>query len=349
MIDHSNGGEVSARLYLKRQGVRRDAMRLVTETPIKVSMVSDADIKMTMQATAEYDGEIDYFRDTLEPVLVFNGVEHPVGNYVIGGSVKESDGMRTWYQLTGFDLTQKARRHCAEERLYFPTGMKYTDAMEQLLTLAGITNYLVEPSDFVMATDREDWERGENHLTIINALLREMNYNTLYAGLDGIVRATAYRTPTAQNVTVCYGVDGAKILVPGARIEVDAFSHYNVFHYTCENPDLVNFFTAYSENSSAGNRFSTLNQGRVPVFRKMDNAPSQHALQEICDRERLESMIANNTIEFETGLNPAHSAFDVVAINKKEFNGIIKETEWSMELHRGGVMRHKGKQAELEI
>lgn len=349
MIDHSNGGVIGARLYLKRDGVRYAQMKLDANKPMSLAMTSDAEIKMVLRAIAGYDGKIDYYRDTLVPVLVFDSIEYPCGEYFITTSIFNSDGINSWFDITGFDLCYKAKRVKIEERVYFPSGTLYTMAIEQMLTLSGISSYIVNPSELTMATDREDWDLGTDRLTIINQLLKEINYNTLYMGMDGVIRATKHNNPVGENVTIHYGGNGARILVPGSRIEIDAFDHYNIFNYTCENPDLPMYLTATAENNHAQNPFSTINQGRVPVWRKVDNVADQETLQAMADRECQESMVAYDSIEFETGVNPQHSVFDIVSINKKEYVGIVSEISWNMDFSVGGIMSHRGKKAVLTV
>ena len=66
-----------------------------------------------------------------------------------------------------------------EKRPFFPAGERYTDRIQALLQQCGIQSAIVEDSDEIFATDREDWEIGTTVLDIVNNLLDEINYQSL--------------------------------------------------------------------------------------------------------------------------------------------------------------------------
>lgn len=338
---------IAVEVWVKRSGVRIGQLDLSTDSPLRVTCTADAEIKMRMNCNAYWDQEFDYNTDTLIPVLITDGIRKEVGEYIITASRMVSDGLAREYQLTGFDLTYRAKKRKIEERVFFAKGTLYIDAINQLIVQSGITDYQAVPSSLVFATDREDWDPGTPYITIINQLLEEINYNTLYMDLDGIVQVTPYKPANIENVSITYYDDEAtSILIPGTEIEIDGFDHPNVFHYICDNPDSETSLHVISENSDPSNRFSIPRQGRVPTFIQMDNVPDETTLQAIADKARLESMISSDLVTFQTEQNPIHNPFEIVAIRSQDFNGILAETEWELELGVEGSMTHTGRRSQ---
>lgn len=336
--------DIRAELWVKRDGVRFSKLELQADDLVRIGCTSDAEIKMRLNATVQWDGEFNYNTDTVVPVLVIDKTEKQCGEFIITNSTKEDDGLVSQYRLTGYDLCYLAKKLKTEKRVFFASGTKYEDAISQMLVMAGITTAVLEPSDYVFDTDREDWDPGTSCLKIINDLLGEMNYNSLFMDLNGIVRATRYVEPVMKNATISYYNDAFSILLPGSELDLDAFEHPNVFHYFCDHPEKEEPMHAISVNDDPSNMFSTTRQGRVAVFVQMNNVPDLQTLQAIADKAKFDSMISANVLSFETGLNPVHNPFEIVYLRKKEFTGVIAETEWEMSLGAEGTMRHTGKQ-----
>lgn len=335
---------VEPRLYLWRDGALHTRLRLPQGSPMVIDSESAAQVKMKLVCRFYHDGEIDLYRDRLAPALFMDGVEHPLGLYVFARCQRVADGGSVLWRATGLDLCQLARRHVPESLVYWAAGARYQLAVEQLLGAAGLTEYRVAASDLAFATAREDWPRGENALAICNALLAEMSYHSLFADLDGVVRAVPYRAPGEAAATVRYTAeDVGHILLPGHSQVLDGIDHPNVFYYTCENPELPAPLTVKRENTTAASPYSVQNQGRVPVFRKVDNVANEAALAAMAERELLESLSAARQITFYTGLCPRHTAFDVVQLEKADFFGTVHERYWKMTVEPGGLMEHRGR------
>lgn len=326
-------------LYNRTGGA--EELPVLLSTPPQLECDTEADIKISLDIEVEHKGKLNYSYDTIGLLVRFDGREHRAGRYVIVAGTKDEDR----YNLTCFDLCQMARRTKLETRKYFAKGTLYTYVISVFLQEAGILNYVVEENGFTLQTAREDWEPGQDYLTIINGLLDEMGYQSLYMDLDGIVRSGPKKTASVQNVTKTYSAHDVKnILLPGAQVEIDAFDRPNVFYYSCENPDLPEPLYALAVNDNPKDPFSTLNAPRNPVFRSVDNIASLDALQEKANKEMSESQISRDIVRFETAL-ALHNPFEVLAVTKKEFDGIVQETAWTMPLEAGGVMQHTGKQA----
>ena len=205
-----------------------------------------------------------------------------------------------------------------------------------------------EASDTI-ATDREDWEIGTEYLAIINALLSEINFSSIWFDLDGIARLERYAAPTSANIDHEYREGCFSIIRNNYTRKVDVFNAPNVFVVTVANPDYEDAMTATGVNDSPLSALSTVSRGRrilaTPI--KLDNIASQEALQQYANNLAIKSMLATEQTVFYTMLNPVHGVGDVVALYNGELQGIYEETGWMMQLKAGGKMKHTARKVVL--
>lgn len=335
---------ITPRLFLARDGALHTELSLPQNAPMVLDCESSAEIKMKLLCQFYHDGPIDFYRDRLAPFLCMDGQQHPLGQYVFARCGRAGGGGAALYSATGLDLCQLARRHRPETAVYWPAGTRYTLAVQQLLAASGLPQYRVAESELALATDREDWPRGTSALAIANTLLREMGCHSLFCGFDGVVRAVPCRLPGESEATVRYTAeDVGKLVLPGLHLSFADIDHPNVFYYTCENPELAAPLSVKVENTASASPFSVQNQGRVPVFRLVNNVANAAALLAMAQRELQNSLCAAQDITFHTGLCPRHAAFDVVQLEKEDFFGTVHERYWKMTLAPGGTMQHRGR------
>lgn len=339
---------IETKLWTKRNGVRHRQLEIRGDTTPTITCSNDAEIKVRFNVSVSDKYDLNYTTDTLIPYFVLNGTEYQLGEFTITGSTKVNDGTHSYYDISAFDITYFCKKYRVEGRVFFPAGTLYTTAIAQMLTASRISNYEIDPSNMTLTIDREDWDPGTPYITIINDLLYEINYNSVYLDSEGIVRCTRYASPTSENITVTYNNDpNVSIIFPGSEIEVDAFDHPNVFYYITENPDLPEPLTATAENSDPTNMFSTVNQGRIVEYVKIDNVANQQTLQSLANRAVTESMFSNDLIRFTTGIGQIHNPFAIVSLKKNEFVGVLAEQEWTMQLGNNPTFEHVGKRVIL--
>lgn len=338
---------IEARFEAVRGGIPLARLSGNADQPATVSFSGDADIKMTFSGVFDSIPEkVNFLTDRLRPSLLIDGVEYPLGVYVITTPTQSKNGDLVQYELTGYDLTYLAQLSRLEERAHYSKGAKYTDVVRSLLVESGIADVEIETNGAVLQTDREDWEPGTDRLTIANALLAEINYRSVYMDLDGVVRAGPWRAPTMGNAQHVYRAGGDSVVLPEATIGRDTFDLANVFIREVDNPDLGETLRAVAENTDPSSPISVQNRGlRVVDYEKLDNVASQQELQNMVDNLRLQSYYSTETVRFETGLNPTHGAWDVVRLEHGAHEGIYEETAWSLTLAYDGTMTHEGRRA----
>lgn len=335
---------VSSRFVISRKGVDFSTLQAIDGGNPSIRMVSTAEVKMVLDGTFLLNPRLNVMQDHIKPFLTIDGISYQVGEFVITDEVTNTvEGRRRETEITAYDLTYLAKLSKIEDRILIPKGTLYTDAIRDQIVTSGITNFIVEPKADTLLSDRSDWEPGTSRLTIINDLLSEINYNSLWMDLAGTVRGTPYRAASSKNINIEYRNNQYSLLYPEDSSTVDIFDRPNVFIAVVENPDLPGNMRAVSVNDDPSIDFSTVNRGRIAEYEKLDNIASQAELQAYVDNKKLKSLMATQEIEFSTAANPIHSAFDVIGLYKDDITGIYEETEWSMQFQPGEPMTHKAR------
>lgn len=341
---------ISARVDILRDGVRCGSLPFPQSSPPSVMADSDSAIKTSLAGVFLHTGEIDYLNDELQPVLIIDGVESPIGVFVPGTVTTSSKGYGTDLdRVEAYDRGVKLQQAKTETLLHWSAGTKYLDAVKQLLVSAGIGMVMETPSALTLATDREDWAIGTPYLTIINALLAEINYNDIWFDARGTAVLQPRQEPSAERIAHTY-TDGTplSVLMPDSESELDIYDAPNVFICTVSNPDLEEPMTATAVNDNPISALSTVRRRRrIPTIVQLDNIASQEELQRYAEHLAFESMLASKTVTVTTLAEPGHGVGDVVAISRPELSGIYQETGWYLTLSGGQTMSHTLRQVVL--
>lgn len=315
----------------------------------EVQFIESSELKTSFRGVFfAYSQNINFLTDRLRPVVTINDTEYPVGVYVITTEPEQHLEGMTIRHIEGYSLLYLAKQKKIEERVSISAGSSYMTEILRLLNSCGLTDIEAEENLLTFATAREDWEIGTPILNIVNELLREINYNEAWVDLDGVVRLTAYRKPTLDNIQHNYSEGEYSTIESTFTKSTDRYAKSNVFRVMCNSPDLDEPMIAISENNAENSPFSTFNIGRVLYTERIDNIPSQSALQAYADRLRDKSLQENEDVEFYTAPVPEHNAFDTIAVATGELAGIYTETEWRLQLAPGASMYHKARRVYAE-
>lgn len=313
-------------------------------------MQEDADIKTALSgvfapAATDVRGReisVDWQRDELEPVLILDGIEHALGVYMPATvTPSKANGLET-VQIESYDRGWRVRDNYAADMPYFAAGTNYITAVETLLTACGISRVYAVPTEAVLAEDRQDWPIGTSSLTIVNQLLAEINYKSLWFNAEGSAILEPAAVPLAENIQHTLDADKVESLVlPRISRETDVYSAPNVFLCICSNVYKAAPLVATAENTNPQSPLSIPRRGRRIVrVVQVDNIASQAELQATADRLRNESMTTGETVRISTALLPGYGVGDVVALHYGELSAICIERAWTMELRVGGTMNH---------
>lgn len=337
--------QVDYRFQVLRNGVPYAELSAIGAPTIKMQSNTSIARSLSGEFAKPMDWTPNFLKDEVRPQMQLDGKWYSLGVFV-ASSVSE-----TWangaahLSIEAMDRTLLVKQVSTEGLLHLASGTPYITAVTQLLASAGITSVLPDASADALTTDREDWDEGTPHLTIVNALLDEMTYDPLWFDGDGVARLTRYSEPTANNVDHIYQSGVNSYISSTCTLTQDIYNPTNVFKAVVSNPDLPEPLTATAVNESVSSPISTVNLGRrilAPIAR-MDNIASQDALQAYVERLRFESQLADETVTFTTANVPSHGYKDIVALEHERLSGIYQETEWTMQLAYNGQMTHKAK------
>ena len=329
-----------------------------TSTP-NLSCKSSGEIKMSLRGEFRPDaydargraGDVDWLSDEIKPILIIDGEEHSLGVLSPSTVTVEKTNTGESVNIEAYDRCWNVRDTKIESILHLSQGAKYTDVIEQRLTASGIGAIITAPAAAVLAEDREDWNVGTSNLTIVNDLLKEINYKQLYFNSDGVAMLEPKASATAANIKHILSTKKQEVRDPktigiiplslNITSKTDIYNAPNVFVCVCANPDKSGIMIARAENTNPQSPLSTLRRGRRIVdFENVSNIASQDELENYTDQKRNRSMITGEVITCETLLYPGFGVEDVTAIQTDTLNGLCVETEWEMELKPGGRMHH---------
>ena len=327
---------VNFHLYVLRNG-----QQLGEALPIDVPTIrmdSTAEIKKSMNATLILPEGTDILNDSIEVNATINGESFKLGEYYIGTSSESTDeyGLKGTV-IEGYDGCYKPSRYRTENIHHIAAGEKYTQVVQSLLIESGIEKIIVVDSPYTLKNDREDWEIGTSYLEIINTLLSEINYDSLWFDSEGFARIAPKRTAVSESISHIYKSGKFSVLSARQTKETDVFSKYNVFIAYVDNADNESLMIAKAENNDASSVLSIPRRGRIQAPpKRLDNIASQDELQAYVDNWRAQSMISTETLTIETELDGAHNVLDTVQCEDQ----IYLETGWEIDLDAGTPMRH---------
>lgn len=311
-------------------------------SPGEVQCETESELVLSFRGTFYAAEKFNFLTDRLRPVVILNGEEYPLGVYAVTTEERGADGTAETVTLEAYSLLYFARQKKTETRLHISAGENYITVIVNLLAQAGLDAIDAEKTDYTFETDREDWDIGTEILTIVNTLLGEISYKKAYTDLRGNVILRKYRPPTVSSIAHEYteGVDSC--IAPGYKITDDRYDKANVFRLTCDNPDKSAVLVAIAENNSPDSPFSIPSMGgrRILHAEKVDNVPTQEALQERANAMRDKSMQSTEEIEFYTAIAPVHVPHDTVAIQVGGAAGIFAEIGWRLTMSPEEDMTH---------
>lgn len=314
-----------------------------------IRMTASGEIKMALSGTFALNPAVDFLTDTLRPKMILDGKTYPLGEfYATTVPTVYADGTAR-LQLEAYDGCLILQQATLENLTTYARGRRYTDVIQEILSGAGVERVIVEESSETLQSDRADWEIGTSLLKVINDLLAEINYNSIYFDLEGNAKIRKRSQPALVDVTVTYESGETSLISSDCTTAQDTYTAYNVFVVLVSSPDFSVPMRAVSVNDDPGSPLSTVRRGRrivAPVV-KLDNIASQTALQEYADNLRLRSMSVGETVSFVTANNPIHSVGEILSLRHPKLAGIFEETEWSMDLSYDGQMEHKATRTTL--
>lgn len=294
---------------------------------------------------------IDYLSDRIQPYMILympdgGTVRFPLGIFLLASPNRKINGNFKTREIVAYDKTLILEEDKFTERYFIAKDTSYVEAIEKILSTAGITRVNIQPSNSVLRIDKE-YEAGTSKKEVINDLLNQMNYDSIYIDENGYFRASEYILPSDRPINHIYIADEASVLTPDAEESLDTAGVANVFTRVVSNPETSIVLTSTFVNDKIESATSTVSRGRkITDIEKLDNIASQEALDNLVIR------IANNATSkyshllFGTALMPIHGNQDTIYIDNKDISDTpirLNETAWTMPLEKGAIMTHEAR------
>lgn len=322
-------------------------------------MDRSSNIKTSLKGTFRTDAintqgeivDVNWLSDEIQPVLIIDDVEYPLAVVMPASVVPTTSEKGKEISIEAYDRCWRISDVKTESVIHFSAGDNYIDVVESLLVDAGIAMLMKTPTDAVLAEDREDWEIGTSYLDIVNQLLSEINYESLWFDENGIAILRPSLDLMAANVRMTFtdrDVDprdpkSAQVMnvLPTIKQTSDIFKAPNVFVCMCSNPDKEDVMIAVAENNNPESPLSIMRRGRrIVSVEQIDNIASQEDLQAYANKKRSESMTTGEIYTIRTLLLPNINTSDIIAVHLGGNSSICIEEQWEMELGISGTMSH---------
>lgn len=292
------------------------------------------------------DKNIDWLNDRIQPFCMFKmpdneWIEYSMGIFLLSSPTKREENGNIYRDVESYDGLKVLLDDRFDKRYVIQEKSSYLKAITDILLEAGITKINIAETDLMLRTTKE-FEIGTEKLRVINELLQEINYTSLWVDENGYYTAKPYILPNEREIEYTYADDKLSIMYPGIEEELDLFNVPNKFIVVASNPERSPLVSRY-ENINPKSLTSIPSRERVIVdYREVDDIANQEALDEYTKRIAYEASQVFGYVNFNTTIMPFHSYSDLLEI-KNSILGIeanYVETRWRMKLKAGTQMEH---------
>lgn len=282
----------------------------------------------------------DMFSDRLRAVLIEDGQEYPIGQFMIMNAPETYAETGNHYSIEAYDETMLLKQAALTDRAYYAKNTSYQTIIEGLLRDCNFVHYIIDQTNAKLAISRE-FEIGTTYLDLINTLLAELNYNPVYQGANG----TVYITKKAVKNTADFVYrDQLNVFNLIGTIEEakDVYSKPNVIVGVLSNPQ-QDPIVYKRENNDPGSVVSIPRRGyKVVKVIKLSNVASTSVLHEYVDAELFNAMQTTETVKFNTLIEAGHDFGSTVQISTNLIEGLYTETAWTIDISINSMrMQHK--------
>ena len=282
------------------------------------------------------ENSFDMFSDRLRPVMIINGIEHNLGDFIVIGAPLEDDGKEYVYDIEAYDETMIIKQSALTERKFFAAGTQYLSVIGALIIDCGLSRILGDNTTAAITIDHE-YGIGTPYLQIINELLDEINYSHIYAGTDGYLFLSQNKTKIVGDYTY---TDQNSTLIDSIKTDTDIYSLPNVIVGYTSSPDTDTVLKYTKVNNDPNSAISTTRRGyNVVETYQFDDCPDLATLTEAVNYKYLEATQATEKASISTMPDGNHPYGSYVVLGQRNANGLYREVGWSIEF--GGQMTHE--------
>lgn len=310
--------------------------------------LSSAEVREHYQKGAANFEEIDYTRDRIKPYIAVkmnrNGndttpwAEFPLGIFLLSAPDRNQSESGIDRPVEGFDQNTILMQDCVTARYVVTATTNYVTAVATVLVSAGldISGYQLTPTTSTLPADRS-WELGTPKLTIVNDLLRAINYKPFRFNSAGVGIAELYVLPESRAIDYAYSTDEFSVMTPDMSYSINMFDVPNVVVLSRTAPK-VNTITSTARNNKIASPTSIVRRGNISIVYADPNydAADQTTIDAAASRLLTEKSQAAQLWKFGTSIHPFHEDEDVLTITDNTglysfgVTDDFMETEWSL-------------------
>lgn len=293
--------------------------------------------------------DIDYANDRICPIMMekINGVwrEKALGVYLLPAPVEQLRHKSIIRNIQAYDTSQILMDDKFTEVLFLKKGTNYVKSITQIINSAGIIKVNITDSDAVLTRDRE-FEIGMTKLAVVNELLTEINYTSIYTDEHGYFVSRPYLIPNLRKVELIYRNDENSQIIEGTmRRELNLIGIPNIWKVTAKNIENGTLSSKYVNEDPTSPTSTVVRKRNIVDVREINDIADQGTLDLFTIRLANEASNQYEKISFETLKNLDHSYSNVlyVAHDVLDIDDKYIETSWSMDLSIEGTMKHEAR------
>jgi len=270
----------------------------------KISLDFSREVIGTANFSINNSCDINYLSDLIKPwyCMIVSGVTYrfPLGVYLLLSPQKKSDGKMVSRDVTGYDLLYALEQDKITSSASYASGTNVIDLVIILIESVGTwANHDIKESSEVLGTDMS-FEVGTSKLSIINSLLKTINYYPLFADGNGIFRTD----PWDENpyITWSFEDNNESLYTSGIEAKLDYAEMYNkvivVTNQLTADTEPFSCILTFEDINMSNHPFSYTNIGRY-VTKKIDSeAVSQDYTDLIAQRELMKMLEIEESINY---------------------------------------------------
>lgn len=285
--------------------------RLDGVTGGKLDWLSNAVVKGGGDITViDVDQQINWLSARLRPVMVIEGLPvQPLGIFLPAETPESYENGRKW-AIKLLDKSTILHQDTISQTYALPSGSVITDEIVILIESAGITNHAITASVKTLDGDTV-WTVGTSKLAIINDLLDQINYFSLFANFEGQMVGEPYTLPAQRPLSYEF-IDGpGSIYRPNFTRDNDIWKIPNRLTLIGVGDGTTAALTSTIDNTDPLSPYSIAARGRViGVTEQGVEAVDQAALDALA-RKRLVELTSPTA-----GVEIAHAPVPGLAVNQ---------------------------------
>lgn len=292
--------------------------------------------------------KVDWLSDRVQPFVMFQmldggWIEFPLGIFLLSSPTKKDENGEIVREVEAYDGLIVLDQDKFTNRMHFPAGMRYADAVRQILESAGISKINIQIPEGVFLQNDKEYATGDSKLEAVNDLLGNVNNTPLWVDASGYYRSSPYERPDEKTAGYTYSDQELSIIVEGIEQELDLFNIANSWVVTVSNPEREPM-TARKDNINPDSPTSIPSRDRRIVdFRELNDIASEEALTSYVERIASEASQVYGKITFSTPIMPFHEYYDAIILEYAplNINSKFAESSWTIPLQVGAKMTHE--------